>query len=297
MTTEELRLRKRIAGLTAEELASGSGVPLPTVQKILSGATKNPRPGTLGKLERFLNEHTESQCSWPGTAFFREPLPAYGSEKYFPRQGEYTVDDLLEIMEPLPEWKRMELIDGVIYDMGQPSVPHQIIVTDMLAQISECIDKHGMPCLVLPDPGLRFSPEDLRNYFSPDVTVTCRKDIVTEKWLIGAPDFVAEVLSPSTRKKDLSIKRRKYLSSGVRELWIIDPAAKIIIADRLRALPPAADIAQKEKSSSGELPEELKPYYDTSLYTFDDIVPVAVSEGLCSIDFPRILGKLAGFGF
>ena len=63
----------------------------------------------------------------------------------------------------------------------------------------------------------------------PDVMIICDREKVHLFGIFGAPDFVLEVLSLSTRKKDLTIKLSKYIEAGVRECWIIDPKKKLLI--------------------------------------------------------------------
>lgn len=109
MTVEEMKQRKKELGYSNEKLSELSGVPLGTVQKVLAGVTRSPRYETLIALERILKKHTDR---------IGEALPET-SEK---RQGVYTVEDYYLI----PKERRVELIDGVIYDMASPTAIHQI---------------------------------------------------------------------------------------------------------------------------------------------------------------------------
>ena len=61
------------------------------------------------------------------------------------------------------------------------------------------------------------------NYVEPDVSVICDKDKLDERGCNGAPDWIIEVISPSSKRMDRSIKLFKYRSAGVREYWMIDP--------------------------------------------------------------------------
>ena len=63
----------------------------------------------------------------------------------------------------------------------------------------------------------------------PDVVIVCDRDKIEDRCIYGAPDFVIEVLSKSTRKKDTVIKLNKYMNAGVREYWMIDSAQKKVI--------------------------------------------------------------------
>ena len=86
-------------------------------------------------------------------------------------------------------------------------------------------------------------PDDVDVHFSdgslykPDLCVVLKsneKILAGRKAIFGAPDMVVEVLSHSTRKKDLTIKKDTYETQGVREYWIIDPWAKSVTVYLLR---------------------------------------------------------------
>ena len=59
-------------------------------------------------------------------------------------------------------------------------------------------------------------------------------DILTAKHVTGAPDIVVEIGSPSTRKRDETIKRRLYERSGVSEYWVVDPDLDVVRVYRNR---------------------------------------------------------------
>jgi Uma2 family endonuclease len=63
-------------------------------------------------------------------------------------------------------------------------------------------------------------------YFEPDITVICDPAKLDDRGCNGAPDMIAEILSPSNAQYDMLVKFRKYLQAGVREYWILDPEAK-----------------------------------------------------------------------
>ena len=124
MTVEEMKQRKKELGYSNEKLSELSGVPLGTVQKVLAGVTRSPRYETLIALERILKKHTDR---------IGEALPET-SEK---RQGVYTVEDYYLI----PKERRVELIDGVIYDMASPTAIHQILSTELCNIIRSYISR------------------------------------------------------------------------------------------------------------------------------------------------------------
>jgi Uma2 family endonuclease len=134
------------------------------------------------------------------------------------KQGEYTIEDYFA----LPDGDRKELIDGVFYDMATPLTVHQDIVGYMHLEIGNFIRKNKGKCKVFVAPSAVRLDSDKKTMVEPDIYIVCDKDKIKRFGNYGAPDFVLEVLSDSTRKKDLGIKVYKYINAGVRELWYID---------------------------------------------------------------------------
>ena len=215
MTIDEMLEVKKEKGFSYAMIAEMSGVPLGTVQKVLGGGTTAPRYETLRALEDFFEKHKNG---WQ----VREEV-VYKAEK---RQGEYVLEDYYA----LPEDCRAELIDGVIYDMGAPGFTHQWVAGEIYHQIRVFLEKKQGKCIPMIAPVDVGLDCDERTMVQPDVLILCRPDRIKKWGVLGAPDFVAEILSPSTRKKDLCIKMTKYLEAGVREYWAIDPdRGKVII--------------------------------------------------------------------
>ena len=126
-------------------------------------------------------------------------------------------------IEALPEGERAELIDGVIYDMASPTATHQRLVLRMARSISDYIDARGGSCETFIAPFAVYLNDDEYDFFEPDVCVICDPSKVDEKGCHGAPDWVIEVVSESTRSRDYMTKLNKYTAAGVREYWIVDP--------------------------------------------------------------------------
>ena len=137
---------------------------------------------------------------------------------------EYTTDDIYA----LPEGERAELIDGQIYYMATPNRIHQQIVRKFTQRISNYIDSKKGNCEVYPAPFAVFLNCDNKNYVEPDVSVICDPDKLTDKGCNGAPDWVIEVVSGSSRNMDYLRKLVKYQTSGVREYWIVDPDKNVV---------------------------------------------------------------------
>jgi len=84
------------------------------------------------------------------------------------------------------------------------------------------IEKKKGACKVVLAPFAVFLNEDDKNYVEPDISVICDKNKLTNAGCVGAPDWVIEIVSPSSERMDYMIKLFKYRSAGVREYWIID---------------------------------------------------------------------------
>ena len=211
MTLEEIRKKKRILGYTNTTLSDLTGIPLGTLNKILSGDSKNPRPENVKALEDVLFGS------------------AYGAEKTdAPREkgpGDYTIEDYYA----LPDDQRVELIDGVFYDMAAPTVEHQLLAGSVYAQLLAFIRSKKGKCIPLVSPVDVKLGEDNKTMVQPDVVVVCDRDKITERVVLGGPDFVLEVVSQSSIVKDYIKKAAKYEAAGVREYWIVDPLVKRVI--------------------------------------------------------------------
>ncbi len=138
-----------------------------------------------------------------------------------PKETTYTVEDIYN----LPEGERAELIDGQIYYMAPtPSLAHQLISGEIATAIYNYIKAHKGKCKVLMAPFAVFLNKDDKNYVEPDISVICDPEKLNDKGCNGAPDWTIEIVSPSSKRMDYSIKLFKYRSAGVREYWIVDQA-------------------------------------------------------------------------
>jgi len=136
-----------------------------------------------------------------------------------PISNSYTSDDYWN----LPEDTRAELINGQLYALAAPSYTHQHLIMEISATIRDYIRKNAGHCEVIPAPFAINLNADDETYVEPDITVVCDKSNITNREYKGAPDFIAEIVSPSSRKMDYSTKNALYSNAGVREYWIVDP--------------------------------------------------------------------------
>ncbi len=134
----------------------------------------------------------------------------------------------IDYIYSLPDGERAELIDGIIYDMAPPRVEHQRISSNLIADIINYIRKNRGDCSAFHSPFAVFLNNDEYNYVEPDIAVICDKNKLDDKGCHGAPDFIIEIVSPSSVKMDYMIKMFKYQRAGVREYWIVDPDKQMV---------------------------------------------------------------------
>lgn len=132
----------------------------------------------------------------------------------------YTAEDYWN----LPDNERAELIDGKLYYMAPPMRIHQELVYQLGRLIGNHIAMNGGSCKVYPAPFAVNLNADDTAYVEPDLSIICDQSKLTDRGCTGAPDFIIEIVSPSTRKHDYLTKNTLYSNAGVREYWIVDPA-------------------------------------------------------------------------
>lgn len=167
----------------------------------------------------------------------------------------YTIEDI----EALPEGKRAELFDGRMYMMASPTANHQRILSYLHVEFCKYIREKEGKCEVFLSPFAVYLSKK-HNYVEPDLVVICDEEKISEKGCHGAPDFVVEIVSPSSKRIDYVLKLFKYRTEGVKEYWIVDEYKNRITVYDL------------EHDSMEE-------------YTFSDKVPVGLYHGELEIDF------------
>ncbi|MCI8338809.1 MAG: Uma2 family endonuclease [Lachnospiraceae bacterium] len=134
----------------------------------------------------------------------------------------------LEQYEALPEEKRIEVFDGIAYDMASPSQIHQSISMQLSTVINNYLLRKKGDCSIFSAPfDVKLSDTPLI-IVQPDIMVICDKDKLDEKRCNGAPDFIIEIVSPRNPSDDYIRKAYYYKNYGVREYWIVDPKRRMI---------------------------------------------------------------------
>ena len=205
------------------------------------------------ELEKADYQHDNSR-PW----YLMEPAVAYDVTRK--KQGEYTLDDYYS----LPDDRRVELIDGVIYDMGVPTFLHQMVAGKVYYEVTKYIEGRGGKCIPALSPVDVCLDCDNKTMVQPDMISLCDKSSIKRWGIMGTPDFVLEVLSDSTRSKDCTMKLEKYTDAGVKEYWIIDPnKQQLIVYDYI----------------NGDFPVH---------YSLDQKVGMALYDGKLEIDLNEI---------
>ena len=176
-----------------------------------------------------------------------------------PKEELYTIDDIYS----LPEGERAELIDGQIYDMAPPGRIHQELVQQLSRTIGNYIADHKGTCKVYPAPFAVFLNQDDKTYVEPDISVICDNGKLDDRGCNGAPDWVIEIVSPSSQRMDYMIKLFKYRTAGVREYWIVDS-----LKNRITVYNFEEDTMQE--------------------YTFSEDIPAGIYQGKLTINLSNI---------
>lgn len=185
------------------------------------------------------------------------------------RKGGHTLKDYYA----LPEERRVELIDGVFYDMAAPTIAHQVFIRKIMLSIGNYIESKKGKCILLVSPVDVQLDCDEYTMVQPDVLVVCDRDKIRSRCIYGASDFIVEVLSLSTGWKDSTIKLKKYRAAGVREYWMVDlRRKKVMVYEFLKSDMPV-------------------------IYGMDGDVPVGIFGEDCRIDFSEIYEEAEGLPF
>lgn len=164
----------------------------------------------------------------------------------------YTSEDYWN----LPDGQRAELIDGKLYNIAPPYRLHQELVMELSAIIRQHIKEHAGGCKVYPAPfAVNLTAND-KIWVEPDISVICDKSKLSDRGCEGAPDWIIEIVSPSTARMDYSVKLFKYRTAHVREYWIVNPMKDVVLTY----------IFEDEE--------------DSNLFSFDEDIPVYVFNGL-----------------
>lgn len=149
------------------------------------------------------------------------PIEGYGQKA--------TYEEFLRLRSETED--RYEYIDGEIYLLSSPKTAHQYAVGELYVNFHQFFEKTSCTPMIAPYDIELKKPSGEMNMVQPDLMVICDLDehLGEDDYYKGVPSLVVEVLSKSTRKKDLLIKADLYCLTGVQEYWIVNPENKQII--------------------------------------------------------------------
>ena len=256
---------RELRGYTYEKLSELSGIPIKMVQKIFTGQIKEPGQEIVQALEGALKLRSHSVNDQEGYQGTLSGMVCEASTVYGRQKRSCTLEDYYA----LPDDWRAELIDGVIYDMGAPSLGHQAVSAEVFSQIRDYIAKKKGKCRVFYAPvDVQLDCDD-KTMVQPDILINCDRDKMIDKCIIGAPDFIVEILSESTRRKDMFLKLHKYEAAGVREYWMVD--------------------IEKRRVITYFFEQDSCPV----IYSMEEEIPVGIFKRELWIDFVKVAEELA----
>ena len=224
------------------------------LQKEGSVITATELKQNLGKYLDFVEEQNDVVITKNGVKIARLTPYVTDIEQYFTVREKaldyqyggkkVSYEEFMEISEK--STLRMELINGEIHLLSSPNIGHQEILGRLYLLFNEYFN--GKKCRVFLAPfDVHLKKKDMKtpDVVQPDLLVACDlENNVNEKGrYMGTPDLVVEILSDSTRNKDMIDKLNSYMLSRVEEYWVVDPKQETIIIysfenneiDRIRA--------------------------------------------------------------
>ncbi len=136
---------------------------------------------------------------------------------------------ILEVWENLPEGTLCQLINDKLVMSPAPIVLHQAVLNEINVELSIFLRKNHIGKVLIAPVDVQFSDQ---NIFQPDILFIKNENLnrIKKKRLVGSPDLIVEVLSPSTSHLDLDEKKFVYERYGVQEYFIVDPNSKSVIS-------------------------------------------------------------------
>lgn len=194
----------------------------------------------LGKYLDFIEEQNDVVITKNGNKIARLTPYVTDMEQYFSVRKnaldyqyggkKVSYEEFMEIYEK--STLRMELINGEIYLLSSPNMGHQEILGGLHLLFHEYFK--GKKCRVFLAPfDVHFRKKDIKepDVMQPDILVACdvEGNVNAKGKYMGTPTLVVEILSDSTRSKDMIDKLNTYRLSGVKEYWVIDPKQEQIL--------------------------------------------------------------------
>ena len=169
-------------------------------------------------------------------------------------QVRLTYQDYME----LPDDKRYEIIDGELFEMTAPTVRHQVLLGNLFIIFKPYVRRQRLGSVYMAPIDVIFAEDTI---VQPDLVFVAesRRHIVQDHAIVGAPDLVIEILSPSTAAHDRNRKAQLYERYGIAEYWMVETEA--VEVRRLRY----GEYGNAEIYDSGVVSTPLIPGLDVTL--------------------------------
>lgn len=165
------------------------------------------------------------------TRYFEPDFFVHEEAQNYRSRRKISYEEYMALVESSDQ--RYELIDGEVYLLASPSFQHQVVVNEIAAHFHYYFKDKSCQSVTAPLDvrlfGFATKFEEDPNVVQPDIVVVCDLDKVKGNKYEGIPTLVVEVLSPTTKGKDMATKLQLYLKSGVSEYWIVDMEEKSVI--------------------------------------------------------------------
>jgi Uma2 family endonuclease len=173
-----------------------------------------------------------------------------------------------------PDEERWELIEGIAFDMSPaPSRYHQEILGNLFLELNKRPVDKGKKCKAYVAPfdvrlpeGIQ-TDEEILSVVQPDISVICDPEKLDDKGCKGAPDFIVEITSPATAKKDMKYKLLLYEKHGIPEYWIVHPEEHIVMVYKL---------------------DEQKKYGRAEIFSKEDTIELKLKEDVIEINLEAV---------
>ena len=177
------------------------------------------------------------------------------------REKFYSADDLWE-MSHLPQYadRRLELIDGVIYDMPPAGEEHGADAGNFLGFIWSHARANDLGRVTTAETGyiLHTNPDGKDVMLAPDVGFIAKARATAEpsrKYVPFAPDLAVEVVSPNDKAEEIHLKINKYLQYGTKLVWVAYPETRTVVVHTLSG---AHTLAENDILDGGDVLPDFK---------------------------------------
>lgn len=140
---------------------------------------------------------------------------------------DYSIPAMRELRKrPVDDGIRAEVIYGKLYLTGAPTLYHQRVLARIFNALTNYVQASDLGEVFVAPLGIVLLKGT--NYVQPDILFVSKENspIMYRDAIYGPPDLQIEILSPGTRKRDLTIKKKLYEEAGVKEYWLVEPDTK-----------------------------------------------------------------------